>query len=412
MPSFTHAALHTENAPELVAQLIDWRARPDIDATTMESLERRILAHIVPLAHLPVADEEEEAAERPEQLWVLLARRHLAAADDAAREALWSRVRDHLLAGGVRAAGAAEFLRRVPADPAIGLEALFDEQPPLRPALLRIWRDQGAIVPLEPLVRHAEALDPAGRLALVDYAAMRHDVAPDFFTPYATEDEEPAIRAAALRALLVRSANTARPLLQAACAGADDTGTPLLELAALTGEPALLDRLAGPALLALTGLRQAVPPLLDALAEPRTAGPAADAWHWLTGQRLPEIPRLQVVGDPPEPVLNPPPEERESLIPDAAAAQRWWAAQQAGWPAGERRLLGMPMTPAHVARHAARHAGTRGALLHGLLELLIGKPLATSPDTWIAKRLDGYRDAGLLGDEADAQPPAAEQRHG
>ncbi len=420
---FTHAAVHADNAANLVAQIISWRKQPDIDAAAMQSLEQRTLAHITPLALIPVTDADEEAADNPEQVWVLLTRRLLAANDGAAREVMWSQAQRRLLDGGASAEGAVEFLRCVPAAASPGLETLFDDHPSLRPAILRIWRDQAAAIPLERLKRHVATLDADGRLALIDYAAMRHDVAPDFFTPYAGDGDEPAVRAAAIRALLVRSAATARPLLQRALAEAAD-GIPLLEVAALIGDPAFFDTLleyatthpdTGLALIALCGLRQAVQPLLDALAEPRTAEPAADAWHWLTGQWLPDIPRLQVVGEAPKPVLNPRPEERETLTPDLAAAQRWWGEKQHEWEPGQRYLLGQPMTADRVARQAAEHAGRRGALLHALLELLLGKPLAVSPDTWIARRLAGYREAGLLGSEgemADARPPVVGRRRG
>ncbi len=420
---FTHAAAHADNAANLVAQIISWRKQPDVDAAAMQGLEQRALAHITPLALVPVTDADEEAADNPEQVWVLLARRLLGANDGAAREVMWSQAHRRLLGGGASTEGAFEFLRCVPAAASPGLETLFDEHASLRPAILRIWRDQAAVVPLERLDRHAATLDADGRLALIEYTAMRHDVAPDFFTPYAGDGDKPAVRAAAIRALLVRSAAAARPLLQRALADAADN-VPLLEVAALTGDPAFFDTLlgyatahpdTGLALIALGGLRQAVQPLLNALAEPRTAGPAAAAWHWLTGQRLPDIARLQVVGEAPKPVLNPRPEERESLTPDLAAAQRWWGEKQHEWEPGQRYLLGQPMTADRVARQAAEHAGRHGALLHGLLELLLGKPLAVSPETWIARRLAGYREAGFLGSEgdmADARPPTAERRRG
>lgn len=106
--------------------------------------------------------------------------------------------------------------------------------------------------------------------------------------------------------------------------------------------------------LALTGLREAAPVLLEALAAPRHAETAAIAWQWLSGQALPRRPRLQQVGDE---------QASRDTLPDIEQAQHYWQQHQQQWPADQRRALGIPLTDASTPALARQWAGQAGDMM-------------------------------------------------
>lgn len=403
---------HRDAASALWRQRQQWCVRPGIGARALRQLERRLHFHLHVLSRLPPAEEEPAQAE--------IAFVFLAAglrSPDAGRRRETARLAADWLAGDAanHQLAARQALALHPgAETLAETRRLYEEARERRPELLNVWRIQQAEVPRGLLNQgelhaHDLRLQAAALRFCADWPAAGLSVFQPYYRvlgedPFASVAELPVL-AEALRGGLVRGDGAAALALRRAIerqAGSDEVA-PLLRLAALSGEPDFQPvlaqhRLAEPAsgcrLLALWGQREAVPELLEALETPQANAAAADAWQWLTGQRLPRRPRMQVVGEEAAPASA-------ETIADAQAARAWWEAHKAAWPEGERRLLGRPLSPAVVRDALEEHAGAGAADALDLLALLTGRPAGVAEEDWLLRR-----DAVLAGiEEAPAVPP-------
>lgn len=142
----------------------------------------------------------------------------------------------------------------------------------------------------------------------------------------------------------------------------------VLRLGALAGDPALLPSLdafcaenaqAGVRLLSLHGTAGAAALLLKHL--PRAPEEGSAAWKRLTGEELPaggEVPQI------------------------VEGAERWWKQNKGGWPEGERRIAGRPLTASLSASLARVFSGQVGRDYFDLTAVLLGRPLGCFHGTW------------------------------
>jgi len=108
---------------------------------------------------------------------------------------------------------------------------------------------------------------------------------------------------------------------------------------------------------------------------------------------------MQVVGEEAAPASA-------ETIADAQAARAWWEAHKEGWPEGERRLLGRPLSPAVVRDALEEHAGAGAADALDLLGLLTGRPAGVAEEDWLLRR-----DAVLAGIEGAPAVPSKRVAH-
>ncbi len=392
---------HRDTATALWRQRCEWLGRPAIGAEALRRLEHRLHLQLYVLARMPA----EEGAAEPEQAEAAFV--HLAAglrAPVPERREAAAGLAAEWLAGDHPARREAAFhaLALHPGGETVAAtRRLWDEQPDRRALLADIWRIQGADVP-RGLLNQGELHTHDGELqaAVLRFSADWPEAGLSVFQTYYrplldnpfTSSTELPVLAEALRGGLLRGDDGAALALRRAIEqqASREAAAPLLRLAALSGEPDFhpvlqqhlqADPAGGCHLLALWGHREAVPDLIEALASPRANEAAAEAWHRLTGQRLPSRPRMQVVGE------DAPAETGESIA-DAEAARQWWQGAESHWPAGERRLHGQPLVPQALLAALETDAGRGAADALDLLGILAGRPVGVVPAAWMQQRAD------------------------
>ncbi len=388
---------HRDAASALFEQRMEWRIRPGTSARALRRLERRLHFHLHVLSRLPPSEVEPLLYETT---FVFLAAG--LRSPDTRRRRETARLAANWVADEdvERMTAACHALALHPGEETLAeTRRLYEEDPERRHLILDAWRIQQAAVP-RGLLNQGElhAHDLRLQAVALRFCADWPEAGLSVFQPYyrvlgedpfASVAELPVL-AEALRGGLLRGDDAAPLALRRVIerqADSDEIGF-LLYLAALSGErdfhPVLVQRrLAKPAsgcrLLALWGHREAVPELLEALETPQANAAAADAWQWLTGQRLPRRPRMQVVGEEAAPASA-------ETIADAQAAHAWWDAHKAAWPEGERRLLGRPLSPVVVRDALEEHAGAGAADALDLLGLITGRPAGVVKEDWLLRR--------------------------
>jgi hypothetical protein len=292
-----------------------------------------------------------------------------------------------------------------PPDNALLIE-LYQTRPQAGVHLFTLWHRQGAALPTE-LVNQAELQqqDKTLQTRALTYAADQPACGNDRFRPYYTGllEHSPGkptpmhLLIPALRGGLLRGDPQAAPALRRALALIEtpDDQLTLLRLLALNGDRGDLPVLhkhyqqspaRGPRLLALTGLAESVPGLLDSLGRPDLSEASAGAWTWLTGVTLPQRPHLMMVdnqGDNQTPANQ---EEADlKRVPDRATAEAWWQRQAPAW-GDERRIAGAPLEAARLIQLARERVGDALADLLDLLALHLKRPLGITPWGWTVPR--------------------------
>ena len=395
----TFAQTHWDSALVLFRQREAWPLRPLADAAPLLRLEQQLRLHLHVLARCPetAAREPQETADCFVRLASLLSSPEL-----EIRQGAYHQAGELLTAGGPLGLGAYQALALFgpPAEDRVLLE-LYRSQPPLRPVLFGLWREQGFQVPTA-LYHQGELQDrdPELQQAALAYAADNPQVGPELFrayyqpllgTPRPVKTHPEALHSA-LWGGLVRGAGDLTPTLLRAIELAVESQQQrgLLRLAALSGDepfyPVLRQRLEtdpqhGCRLLALYGRPQALEDLLSALDRAPAMEAAAAAWQWLTGQRLGRKPRLSLVGGDNE-------DSTGETMPDSAAAKAWLQQHRGTFTAGSRLFQGQPMTPALLLQAADTLAGDGEADLLDLLAIHLGRPLGIRPCAWRAQRTE------------------------
>ncbi len=411
------AETHWDSALVLWRQREFWSQRPTGDAAPLLRLEQHLRLHLHVLARCPVTWQR-EPDDATECLLGFAAR--FSSPDPACRREGLQKACELLTSGAPFEAGILQALALFPQpadDPAL-LE-LYRRQTTLRPQLFELWREQGVQVPAA-LYHQGELQDrdPQLQRAALAYAADNPQVGLDLFRPYYQPllGGKPPVRIAAetLQAALwgglVRGdRDLPRALLRAVELAADpQQQTPLLRLAALSGDPLFLPLLrshleveaeSGCELLGLHGSLAALDELLLALERATTMEAAATVWRQTTGQPLGRKPRLSLVGAEQE-------ETGAGSMPDAAPARSWLEQQRKDWKPGERLLLGRMTTPELLFDWADNLAGQGDADRLDLLAIHLRRPLGIRPGNWRAERsvtLARLRPQG----QAEAAPPTA-----
>ncbi len=134
------------------------------------------------------------------------------------------------------------------------------------------------------------------------------------------------------------------------------------------------------------GSRESVETIFTGLQHPRTSEYAEEAWWLSTGQTLPKVPRISVVG---EEESDPEQEEEIGFIPDADAAEKWWDKNSSKpvtrWLAGELHSL----TAIQKLLHG--YTGQISTDLFDLYSLSMQSPIQMGQYNWHAVRLQKLR---------------------
>ncbi|WP_429884433.1 hypothetical protein [Geoalkalibacter halelectricus] len=387
----THAQTHWDSALVLFRQLQALKALGAVDAEVPARNEYLLRMHLHVLAR---CDWDEPQADKPEQVFVKLARRLSSPVTEVRRDG-YALACAMLVEGGDAGEGAFAALAMLADDESAGLMDLYRNQPALRPRLFDLWREQGWKVP-QALLNQAElqGRDDALQEAALAYAATRPEIGVELFRPYYAPLHSGAaprcsgrLTALALWGALVRGERGIEVALRRAVERETDAQTrlELLRLAALAGDAEMLPVLhrllderpeQWARLLALHGSASAVEILIEALSRAATMDAAARAWPWISGQALPSKPRLRAVGR----------EDGQGAMPDVEAARDWWAQQRSVLPPTGRMLQGAPLSLARLHALALTQAGEAGRDLLDLLALHLGRPLGFSPRAEQARR--------------------------
>jgi hypothetical protein len=392
--SVTHAALHRESAGDLYAQRRHLIDQPDASADLLASVEERLRYHVYALGDVSIAEPK---SKKQADLFVDLAVRRLHS-DAAVRADVYVRAYHYLTAPGATRQAALDFMALFPLPSNETLLDFYRRDDTLRAPLFRLWRIQSAAVP-PALVNAAAARSSPEPLKVeaLAYAAQREEFGPGFFREHYSggSADGASTGAASLEqsiagGLMRGDAEAVRAMVVGIGHVADDhQRARLLRLAAVSGEAQFLPALEecarvrpalGCTLLAVTGRRTAVPSLLRQLDVVASAEAAASAWQRLTGQTIPRVPRLRVVGEEDDTGSA----SQPGLIPDSQAARQWWEDHQSHWPDAERRWFGRALTVERVARLAREHAGDTGREALLLLAMLRRRPVAIAAETWRA----------------------------
>lgn len=402
MALFPFEDRHRKAAEELYNSHSRLQARGECDAAALIALEGRLMAHLHVLARLGALKLDGKGRDAVRFVDYAVALQ----ADDPAVVGAACRLAIEQL--GDPALSAAPILAAFvlyPPDNALLIE-IYRTRPEAGVHLFTLWRRQGAALPTE-LVNQAELQpqDKTLQYRALAYAADQPSYGSDRFRPYyaglleqAPGEPTPAhLLIPALRGGLLRGDPDAAPALRRALAQieAPDDQLTLLRLLALNGDRADLPVLyehyrqspaQGLRLLALTGLVESIPSLLDSLGRPDLSAASAGSWIWLTGVTLPQRPHLMLVDD--QGGSQTPANQSEAdikQVPDRATAEAWWQNCAPAW-GDERRIAGAPLEAARLIQLAREQAGDALADLLDLLALHLKRPLGITPWGWTTPR--------------------------
>ncbi len=414
------AQTHTQSAIALARQRETWLRLPRLEASALCNLEDRLRVHLYTLSCWPGSDDTEPDEEHAAFVW--LAVRLQSEETKLRQQAAESALRWLVEADPPRAGAARKALSLFPSNTTDELTlAQYRENRELRADLITIWHRQGRPLPQALLnqgeLQHGDAVLQASVLAyMADSEATGLDVFKYYYRPLLSAPGElphpEDVLLAAIRGGLIRGDAEALTALRRAMAIEEGEALrPWLYLAALSGSeefhPVLQQHAnaspeTGYRLLALWGGREAMRDLVAGLKDPRTSEAASSAWLWITGQTLPQVPRLSVVGEEPAEASD---VAAPGMIADLEAARGWWEAHQDQWAPGERWIAGAPMSTPRLASLAGEVAGTASGDILNLLSLFCGRPLAVWADGWFAQRLQQLREF----ESTTAPDPARDQ---
>ena len=424
--NYRYLEKHTESAIDLYELRATWQNDPDIHASAVESLEKRLNASLydcVPALEVKQsANESTQPKNKKEptkeaECFVFLAG-HINSPQADISEAGYELAYQWLALDQKKSAAAEMALSLYPEADQTRLLKLYDTQETLRPYLLRIFRKQMVALPLEMVTTAAtnENVSAALKIEALNYAAANPDFGLNLFRTHyvpllsGKTQFDAAIIEAALWGGMVRNDPDAILALSAALshAGAATEHAKFMRLAALTGNAEFLPLLlmaaennpdTGVALLVLYGQKSIMPEILKGLATAHTMEQAAIAFNKITDQILPRVPRLTVVGEDEDDA-----DESPEQIPDINAARSWWEKHQTVWKVDERWLFGKPATPEHLTALCKKHAGSFGRDVLALLQLSNKAPLNIATETWRARQIQ-LLDA-QVNDQSNANPNA------
>jgi hypothetical protein len=402
MALFPFADRHRKAAEELYIHRSRLLARGTCDATALIALEGRLMVHLHVLARLGVQKLDGQGRDdaRFVDYAVALQTNDPAVVESACRLAI-----EQLGDPALSATPILDAFVLYPPDNALLIEQ-YRTRPEAGAPLFTLWRRQGAALPTE-LVNQAELQpqDAALQHRALAYAADQPAYGSDRFRPYyaglleQTPGEPPPARLLipALRGGLLRGDPEAAPALRRALAQIEAPANQLrlLCLLALNGDRADLPVLhehyrqspaQGLRLLALTGLVESIPSLLDSLGRPDLSEASTGAWTWLTGVTLPQRPHLMLVDDQGG---SRAPDHQDGAamkqVPDRATAEAWWQSHAPAW-GDERRIAGAPLEATWLIQLARERVGDALADLLDLLALHLKRPLGITPWGWTAPR--------------------------
>lgn len=398
-------AAHIESAIDLYELRLSWLHDADTQANAIDSVEARIRMHLYHIANTPElmpAPDEEPTDEA--ECFVRLATQ-ICVMQPEENAAGYELAYEWLTQGDGKAAAAEAALSMYPASENTGLFQLFREHSELHPTLFRLYRKQRQVVP-ELLIKNAmTAVDATLTLKIeaLKYAAAQPGLGLELFRSHylpllsGEPIDEVQLLILSLWGGLVRGDADATRALGIAINQASDAQALafLLRLAALSGSPEFLPHLLqlaatepdkGYYLLGLYGQKSVIPEMIKAMEDVHTLEHAAIAFSQLSGQILPRVPRLSVVGSDPQKSAQTS-EEEADRIPDIQTARTWWQAHQATWQPNERWLMGKPATPLHLKTMCKKYAGSIGQDIMDLLALTQKAPLNIPSEMWHARQM-------------------------
>lgn len=400
MAPFPFEDRHRKAAEELYnhrSRLLD---RGECGAAALIAVEGRLMAHLHVLARLGAQKLGGQGCDGARFVDYAVA---LQADDPVAVENACRLAIEQLGEPAIPASPILDAFALFPPDNALLIE-LYRTRPETGVPLFTLWHRQGSPLPTE-LVNQAELQqqDKTLQTRALTYAADQPACGNDRFRPYYTGLLEPSpgeptpvhLLVPALRGGLLRGDPDAAPALRRALAQVETPDGPfaLLRLLALNGDRADLPVLhehcqqspaQGLHLLALTGLAQSVPYLLDSLGRPDLSEASAKAWRWLTGVTLPHRPHLMLVDD--QGGSQTPANQSEAdmkRVPDRATAEAWWQNCAPAW-GEQRRIAGTPLEAARLIQLAREQVGDALTDLLDLLALHLKRPLGITPWGWTA----------------------------
>jgi hypothetical protein len=402
MAPFPFEKRHRKAAEELYNHRGRLQARGECDAAALIALDGRLMAHLHVLARLGAPGLDGQGREGARFVDLAVA---LQADDPAIVGAACDLALEQLGDPAISTAPILDAFALYPPDNTLLIER-YRTRPEAGVHLFTLWHRQGVALPTE-LVNQAELQghDEELQYRALTYAADNPALGLDRFRAYyaglleqAPATPTPArLLIPALRGGLLRGDPDAAPALRRALAQVEtqDAQFSLLRLLALNGDRADLPVLhehyrqspaPGLRLLALTGLVESIPNLIDSLGRPDLSEASAAAWTWLTGITLPQRPHLMLVddqgsGQAPENLD----EAAMKQVPDRATAEAWWQRRAPAW-GDERRIAGAPLEAGWLIQLAKAQVGDALADLLDLLALQLKRPLGITPLGWTAPR--------------------------
>jgi len=397
-----YIATHFNSAKALYRQRLGLLQSNRVDMQNMVDLEFRMRVHIHVLASQ--IDEDQGNPGQAADAFLYLAARFTS--KDAAQQTLAANLAcEWLLEDSPIAHGARDALMLFPSPETYSvMQKTYREVESLRPVLIYILTQQGANLP-KSLTHQAElqTQDPFLQAQTLYYAASDPKSDIGMFRAYygSLLDERPldeiehSVLVAAIWGGLVRGDDDAWVALQRAIANEYDDIQRLdfLRFAALSGQEQYFQMLCSVAehapevgyhFLALHGQTQSVQAILDGLIHPRTANYAEQAWWWVSGQTLPKISRLSVVGEESD-IDDMALEDEVGYVPDAQPAKQWWGKQLHDVSA--RWLQGKMFNVAGVHKLMTQYSGVISNDLFDLYAMTTQTPLQLGNYIWHDARL-------------------------
>ena len=371
-----------------------------VDVVRFLEIEERLREQLFALSrYRPFEDGEPEKAA---DTFIYLAKRFIQSKTTIKEQAA-ELACDWLLEPGEKGQGACDALMLFPSPQTYHyMKKSYSDLEALRPILIYILMQQSASLPDE-IIRQAELeyQDPLLQAQILYYAANDASTGIDFFIHHYqslldrndTPDKEHAVLLAAIWGGMVRNDPDSFVALRRSIEIESDDmqRLDLLRLAALSGDPEyfnILEKITeyspevGYHFLALLGSQASVEKILTGLHHPRTSAHAEDAWWWVTGQELPKVARMTVIGEDSDESDQ---TEDGGSVPDAQVAEAWWNKNSG--KQYDRWLCGELFSSTGVCRMLTEYAGMISNDLLDLLALSHKKPVQIGVYNWHDIRL-------------------------